>query len=138
MKLNPDCIRDLMLTLEEITCINVGSRYTFRGVNCESLAHKFLNAYEESEIAYTPIQLSESGYIEMPFKCDNKIRVVEMGNILYVTPKGHELISNMKAEGNWDKIKKILAPMGGVSLAVIEAISSGITGALIAKATGQA
>lgn len=42
-----------------------------------------------------------------------------------------------KSDKSWKKIKKILAPLGGVSLSVIEAIASGVSSAIIEKATAQ-
>lgn len=55
MKLNPDCVRDVMLVLEEITGINYDRIYRFIGVNCRSLSSRFKGVYDEGEIAYTLI-----------------------------------------------------------------------------------
>ena len=96
MKLNPECIRDLMLILEDITGISKVNPYRFREINCESLMWRndLSNKYTENEVAYTLIQLAESGYIYMPFRIEYET-VLNLGNILYVTPKGHEFTAKI-------------------------------------------
>ena len=132
MKLNPDCIRDLMLTLEEITWIIPGPRYVFNAVNCGSLSAKFKGTYDAGEIAYTLIQLAESGYIKMQYKCEDYHRILNMGDILYVTPKGHEFISQIQDKERWTtKIKPAVRLFGNVSLSIIEAISKGAANAAL-------
>lgn len=134
MKLNPDCVRDVMLALEEITGINYGRIYRFAGVNCRSLSSRFKGVYDEGEIAYTLIQLAESNYIKMSFQCDGNHLTVDMGNILYVTPKGHEFISQIQDKERWTtKIKPAVRLFGNVSLSVIEAISKGAANAALDK-----
>lgn len=134
MKLNPDCVRDVMLVLEEITGINYDRIYRFIGVNCRSLSSRFKGVYDEGEIAYTLIQLAESNYIKMSFQCDGNYLTVDMGNILYVTPKGHEFISQIQDKERWTtKIKPAVRLFGNVSLSVIEAISKGAANAALDK-----
>lgn len=132
MKLNPDCVRDVMLALEEITGINYDRIYRFVGVNCRSLSSRFKEVYNEGEIAYTLVQLAESNYIKMSFQCDGNHLTVDMGNILYVTPKGHEFISQIQDKERWTtKIKPAVRLFGNVSLSVIEAVSKGATKAAL-------
>lgn len=132
MKLNPDCIRDVMLLLEEVTGITFDHSYRFVGVNCRSISSKFRGIYEEGEIAYTLIQLAESGYIYMPFTCDEHHLTLNMGNVSYVTPKGHEFISQIQDKERWTtKIKPAVRLFGNVSLSVIEAISKGTANAAL-------
>lgn len=134
MKLNPDCVRDVMLALEEITGINYDRIYRFVGVNCHSLSSRFKGVYNEGEIAYTLVQLAESNYIKMSFQCDGNHLTVDMGNILYVTPKGHEFISQIQDKDRWTtKIKPAVRLFGNVSLSVIEAISKGAANAALDK-----
>ena len=135
MKLNPECIRDLMLILEDITGISKVNPYRFREINCESLMWRndLSNKYTENEVAYTLIQLAESGYIYMPFRIEYET-VLNLGNILYVTPKGHEFIAKITDEQRWQtKIIPLLNTMGNISLSVIEAVSSGVTNAFITQ-----
>lgn len=144
MKLNPDCIRDLMMFLEEKTWVTIKddgrSKFSYFRVLCPALIQELepVNKYSIEEVLYHTIQLSESGYISTDFtfnptRADGAFRLTR---IYYITPKGHELISSIRSDNAWKKVKTILAPLGSVSLAVIEAVASGVTSALIGKATG--
>lgn len=88
---------------------------------------------------YHAIQLSENHYIvsDFLFQTNHEDGRFQLSRVYYITPKGHELIATIKSDKSWKKIKKILAPLGGVSLSVIEAIASGVSSAIIEKATAQ-
>lgn len=134
MKLNPDCIRDLMLRLEKITGTYPDSPYQFREINASSLMHvnEISSKYQYNEVVYTLIQLAESGYISMSFVCDNDRLCLKMGNVLYVTPKGHEFIAAMSNETVWKShVTPVLKAFGAVSLSIVESVASGATSAFL-------
>lgn len=145
MKLNPDCIRDLMLFFEEKTYVMIKNdgRSDFANfhVLCPALVQKLspINKYSIEEVLYHTIQLSESGYIVTDFTFDPKREdaYFQLARIYYVTPKGHEFIASIKEDQRWEKTLKILKPLGVVSLSIIEAIASGITSAAISNITSQ-
>lgn len=140
MKLNPDCIRDLMLRLEKITGTYPTSPYQFREVNASSLMHldEIKEKYQYNEVVYTLIQLAESGYISMSFICDNDRLSIKMGNVLYVTPKGHEFIASMSNETIWKtRVLPILKSFGSVSLSIVESVAAGATSAVLEHLKAQ-
>ena len=145
MKLNPDCIRDLMMFLEEKTWVTVKddgrSKFSYFHVLCPALIQELdpVNKYSLEEVLYHIIQLSESGYIstDFTFNPSRDDGAFRLARVYYITPKGHELIASIEEDKRWNKIKKILAPLGSVSLAVIESVASGVTSAIIEKSTGQ-
>ena len=119
MKLNPDCIRDVMLVLE--------SRSMFLNVDLSLICKRLDGLYERESIAYTLIQLAESGYICMDFKVDKDKIKFYMGKILYITPKGHDFISKISDTNRWkEKIMPLAQKAGAISLYVVEAISKGV------------
>lgn len=141
MRLNPECIRDLMLFCEENTYIDTTE---VENLLCASYHVLYvdsmrrvppLNAYEAGEVLYHVIQLSESGYIMTDFKFDpqNNFRKGNLPCIYYVTPKGHEFIAKITEKKSWEKVSKILRTLGGVSLSVIEAVSRGVADAALSK-----
>lgn len=146
MKLNPDCIRDLMIFFEEKTWVEIKndgrSNFAHFHVLCPALIQEIepLNKYSLEEILYHAIQLSESHYIvsDFSFQTAHEDGRFQLSRVYYITPKGHELIASIRSDKSWKKVKTILAPLGSVSLAVIEAVASGVTSALIGKTTGQA
>lgn len=135
MKLNPDCIRDLMLFCEENTYIcaervgeNVGASYHVLSIGSMCLCPP-LNNYDLGELTYHIIQLSESGYIATNFKFDPSTRYLQrdLPKIFYVTPKGHEFIATIESKENWVKTSGILKSAKAVSLSIIETVAKGIT-----------
>lgn len=145
MKLNPDCIRDLMIFFEEKTWVEIKndgrSNFAHFHVLCPALMQEIepLSKYGLEEILYHAIQFSENHYIvsDFLFQTNHEDGRFQLSRVYYITPKGHELIATIKSDKSWKKIKKILAPLGGVSLSVIEAIASGVSSAIIEKATAQ-
>lgn len=136
MKLNPDCARDLMLFLEDKTCVmQAGEKGGKFHAICPSAAKDIspLNQYSMEEILYHVIQLSEGGYIVTNFKFNplDEHSEFSLSEIYYITPKGHEFVASIGEKKSWEKAKKILGSVGNVSLAVIEAVSSGVAGAAI-------
>lgn len=146
MKLNPDCVRDLMMFLEEKTWVTIkdSGRYkaSYFHVLCPALMQELepVNKYSLEEVLYHLIQLSESGYISTDFAFDpsRDDGAFHLAHVYYITPKGHELIASIRSDKAWKKIKTILAPLGSVSLAVIDAVASGVVGAMMGKSTGPA
>lgn len=138
MKLNPDCVRDVMICLEtEATIEFERGSYTFSGPSCNKLHEsEKLSCYDYTDIAYSLLQLAESGYICMDYTIH--IHSLEISRILYITPKGHDFIARIYDEKTWkDKLKPILGKFGSVSLSVVEAISEGVAGALIDRTISQ-
>lgn len=136
MKINPDCVRDLMMVLEEITEVRYNGYYTFRAINCSSLMRRedVSSKYNAGEVAYVLLQLADSGYIAMDYKLGYENTSVKMGNILYVTPKGHDFISSIKDAERWtSKIKPVAQKFGSISLSIIEATAKGVTDSVLQK-----
>lgn len=144
MKLNPDCVRDLLLYLEEKTEVIVVEEdkrklASFR-MFCPALLSKApgLSRYSVEEIIYHTVQLSDGGYIVTDFSIrpdksppDGQFRI---STIFYLTPSGHELAAKLRDGERWSgKIKPALSKAGAVSLSVIEAVASVVTSALIKK-----
>lgn len=135
MKINPDCVRDVLLALEEcITYENApAGRMAIGGNlvtvhNCPRIKGKYYN----QDIFYSVLQLCESGYIDARLTKNYNKGVIDVDKILFITPKGHDFIANIQNEETWKtKISPILKAVGSVSLNVIETIVKGVTDSLI-------
>lgn len=138
MKLNPECVRDIMLSLEELTgiyCHEDQKTYLFNKVSWITVARSLIDKadYTAEEIQYTLIQLHESEYIHMEYKIEKG--KPQLGNIFYLSPRGHDFLADIKNHGTWeDKISPILKAIQNVSLSIIETVSKGIASAVIEKA----
>lgn len=145
MKLNPDCIRDLMLFCEENTYVLIksqnGHEYAMFHELCPELMHDIspLNQYSREELFYHIIQLSESGYLvtNFAFHPSSDDNWFSLSSIYFITPAGHEFIAKIKENEIWSKVKTALKPFGSVSLAIIESIAQGVTTAVINRSVSQ-
>lgn len=145
MKLNPDCIRDLMLFFEDKTWVTIADNGHYKSAHFHVLYPALvqeldpINKYRLEDVLYHILQLSESGYIstDFSFQPGDEEGYFRLARVYYITPKGHEFIATIRAENSWHRIKQIMKPLGSVSLAVIESIASDVTTALINSALSR-
>lgn len=127
MRLNPDCIRDLLFSIEEesTSCSIISSKNL-------SNAEK-LQKYSEEEILYHLQQLNWSGYIIAPNKC----RCIDGTFLLQdLSPAGHEFISNIRKDTNWNKVKKISKDIGSETLSSLKTIAENVISTAITTSMG--
>lgn len=107
MRLNPDCIRAILLTVEENCDFDTPWQYVAEKHNSE-----YLSTFTHSEIIYHISQCSQMGFFA-------SIRFFGDGEIVFISdlsPIGHEFLSNIRNEPLW---KKILQKGAGASLPIL-------------------
>lgn len=127
MRLNPDCIRDLLFSIEEesTSCSLISSN--------DLSNMKRLRSYSEEEILYHLQQLHWSGYIIVPASC----RCIDGTFLLQdLSPVGHEFISNIRKDTNWNKVKKISSDVGSETLSSIKTIAENVISTAITASMG--
>ena len=121
MKLNPDCIRDVLMDIEENTTINTSWKY-------DSLnSPKRLLDYDRFEIAYHARYCYEANLIKGFSIGGNSETIYAMD----LTPKGHEFLSNIRENKIWNGVKVIAGKIGSSSLDALIQISSNVVTELI-------
>lgn len=118
MKLDPDCVRSILLTIEEHmsyedNSLNIG-RYT-----CPDFGRLFY--YDWPKVRYHIKKCEESGYISVAKYTDDAVWVKDM------TAKGHSFLSDIRDENKWKGFMKIFPAMKTYSLEAIEYAMKGIT-----------
>ena len=104
MKINFDCMYDTMSTLEDALAIKaINGTYFFEPMSLERLVnimHKKRSQYMEFDVVYTVIQLVEGGYIATTNQSivGNRHGEIDIGRILFITPKGHEFMEDHKRQ----------------------------------------
>lgn len=96
MKLNPDCIRGILLTVEEKCDYDASWDYVRNEFESEYLAE-----YSHEEIIYHIRQASQSNLIQGVLFLDGGDSVI-IGDL---TPSGHEFLANIRSNTLWNKIK---------------------------------
>lgn len=126
MKLNPDCIRDILLVVEANTTLN--EPYNFYS---DSLSDS-LSSYSSDEIMYHIKQCELSGLF------GDKVSWYMSGDcmIRFLSPAGHQFLSDVRSDNNWAKTKEIAKNVGSESLSAIKDIATGVITSLIQKQLG--
>ena len=127
MKLNPDCIRDILLTVEEFTDFTRHLHYRMN----ENTYPKLSN-YSHEEIIYHVRQCSLSNLI-------TKVSYYDAGESIAIqdlSPLGHNFLADIRSDNIWEHTKTIAAKVGSVSLDALIQISTGVLTQIINKQLG--
>lgn len=102
MRLNPDLIRDILLKaeLESYSILGSGDSW-FDDDEKNYQKPKELSNYSDKEIEYHVKHLKEIDLLI------TKADYGKLIDILDLTVKGHNFVSNIKNDENWNKIKEI-------------------------------
>ena len=115
MKLNPDCLRDIMLLVEDRISVetaieNPNGLRKFSYVSIPCLVRLLPDSYSKEEIIYHIVQLSESGYLktDFSFATSEMFGYFYLNTIYHITPKGHDFIANIGGKESWAKTNAVL------------------------------
>lgn len=124
MKLNYDCIRDVLLYLEENLELN----------NSIYLENIKLD-YSSDDIYYSVQKLEEIGYINARIIKADGVAILD-AIIFDITFYGHEFLNTIRPKTVWEKTKDISGKLGTKSISAITQIASQIAAQLISKQMG--
>ena len=122
MKLNPDCVRDILLTVEEYSGFYRAVEYIYGDPRFNRL-----NTYIQDEVAYHIQQCEKANLI-------HGVAFYDMGrkaDILDLTPEGHQFLANIRESKIWNGVKEIAGKIGTTSLDAITQIASNVITELI-------
>lgn len=111
MKLNKDCIRDLLIYLED------NLSYTNK-ISTGSLS---LKDYTRDELVYTVERLSEAGFINATKICDAPCTPTY--HIFSLTYNGHQFLDTVRDNSIWKNTKTVASQLASVSLPIIQEIA---------------
>lgn len=124
MKLNPDCIRDILFVVEN------NATYS-NDVSEETIFKELDSKYPREEILYHVRQCEHSGLF---------LQVVHYFggfSIQDLSPYGHQFINDIRQDNNWNRTKDIAKNVGSFSLDVLKDISSQVIATLISNQLGN-
>lgn len=133
VKLNPDCIRDILIYVEDNT--GYSKNAVFRNVFYEmddptefTLEHPSYALIEKygSDVLYYHIDYCEkAGLIE------DTINYADAFEVRDLTPFGHDFLSNIRDDSNWNRVKDISSSVGSKGLDALVQISSNVITTII-------
>ncbi len=125
MILNPDCIRDILICVEK----NTDLQHMF-SLSPDNLPDE-LNHYTGNEVMYHIKQAELSNLLSVTSWYLNG-----GCSIHYLLPEGHQFLSDIREDNNWNKTKDIAKSVGSNSLDSLKQIATGVITALIQSKLG--
>lgn len=123
MRLNPDCIRDILFATEN----NTGYRKELFLSRNRPLPEE-LQKYDFKTVAYHSKQCIMAGLIT---EGNSYVNVeITIGDL---TPSGHEFLANIRADNNWSKVKQKAKAVGSESLSVLSQIAGQVIAAMLTQ-----
>lgn len=124
MKLNKDCIRDLLLYLEENLTIN----------NSITINNIKISNYTSDELLYTTDKLYEAKFLNCYRRIyDAKDLFITVDSLTY---EGHQFLDNIRDDNVWENTKNVLSKFKSTSISFISDVSSQIIANIISKQLG--
>jgi hypothetical protein len=114
MKLNYDCVRSVLLTVEKSKTID--EELNLNPLTVETIFEQ-LPKYEDNEILYTIEKLKEAGYINAALQLAAGHFID--GAVSSTTYSGHEYLDNIREPDVWRKVKAMLKNAGATTLPLI-------------------
>lgn len=134
MKLNPNCMRDILLYLEEH--LDISPELEYQEVDAYQLA-KHLE-YSIQEIVNTLLVLRDAEFIELATN-----GTLSQVDVYLITYNGYQFIESIRPKSVWEKVLSVSRHIGSFSIDLIsqtthEVLSAMVPIALSAIANGQA
>ena len=123
MKLNHECVRDLLLYLEDN--LNLDEVIDVRSIS--------LKKHNEDDVRYSALKLYEIGFL------DAEIMVADGETEVFIsssTWEGQKFLDNVRATIVWQKAKSIAGTLVSVSIGMMENIASQVLTNIISKQLG--
>ena len=121
MTLELDCVRDVMLAVEELqqfdengSFVRLGYRSIIKSYRCEG--------YSEEQMRHTLFQIAQSGLVIADIR-PRRSPDFDFYWVEYITPKGHEFLNNLRDNDVFAKIKGVLNGTTNFSLDIVSDIA---------------
>lgn len=125
MKLNPDCIRDILLLMEEADYEEIIEAHTL---------FQSLSQYDKNTISYSVKKMVEADLITACItNGDDYSEIQYLNDITYY---GHEFLNDIRSDSIWKNVKEIGTQIGSNSVNALTQIATGVMTALIKNYLG--
>ena len=135
MRLNYDCVRDVLLALEKLLQVEYdpdSECFNTNSVNINEIYDAIpVNNYSLEDVYYTIKNLDEAGYINAePLYGDGTVIDYDVFDITFY---GNEYINTIRPDEFWKKLRKALLKVGAFSLPIIANISTSLATSMISS-----
>lgn len=131
MTLNYDCIRDVLLYLEDtLEYTDNQMAMTHKRLTIGNVASA-LSSYSKEDIQYTIEKLFEARYIRIVDISTDKQKYIVNGYIDDITWDGYNFLNNIREKSIWEATKEGAKKVGAMSVSAISMISFEIVKAIV-------
>ncbi len=125
MRLNPDCVRAILLSIEDKSTFGESLLFPMQFTDGP------LDAFSLDELRYHLDQCIRSGFVRAgDWFIDGTIEIHDL------TPAGHEFAARVRADTTWAKVKSIVGKLGAGSLAALGDIVASVIGDIVGNGIG--
>jgi len=126
LKLNPDCIRDILIYIEDNSRVIQGK---YNPVPLNGMLAEY--EYPIEELVYHLQQLELDGLVsDVEYDYTGEYAVKDL------TPDGHRFLANIRHDDAWDKTKEITRSAGGLSIQMLKNVSESVLTAIVKNKLG--
>lgn len=137
MKLNPDCIRAVMIEIEKMWELDIDYHGNIRMGNLDiNTLYQALPEFDKKDVFYSLYNLDQAGYIDISIMWADG-GVAYYCTVNHMTFSGHEFLNKIRDTKNWNKVQKGLNAVRNYSLDAITALSEGFTNAAISTVLNE-
>ena len=119
MRLNYDCIRDIMMAVSQLntyTELSNGKTQLYSVPLSKIKKHSLIDGrYDIQDIQYSIIKLFELGYFRGTYD-QHRIGELNWCNIDDITITGHQFLDSIQEDSTWEAVKKHAKKMGAITL----------------------
>lgn len=121
MKLDINCVRDVLLYLEENS--------TYENTIQLNDLHQTLSDYDDDIITYAVDKLAEANYINAKRAAflDGSVEFL----IFSISYEGHKFLDNVRDDNVWETTKKKINKVSSVSLDILSQVASSVITSLL-------
>lgn len=127
MKLNSDCLRAILLSVESLDynqCLTLSS------------LSELLPEYSWECLNYHCLKLCESGYLTAQLTPERGNVLPVVSRIQDLTFSGHQFLENIRSDTIWSDVKEVSGKIGSHSVSAISQIATAVITALINRHFG--
>lgn len=125
MHLNLDCMRDVLITLEDASFL--------QELTLGDIIEK-TPGYSEDDIKYTILKLDEANFIDARIK--QYVDGMAILGVKDITYAGHQFIANIRTDTVWNKVKDVSKSVGATSISAITQIASNVISEILKAQLG--
>ncbi|WP_409370338.1 DUF2513 domain-containing protein [Lysinibacillus sp. 38-6] len=128
MKLNQDCVRAVLLELEENLTLNEDLYFfQIKQLDC-------IEKYDEDTVIYSILKLIEAKYLlGEPLYAGDELMELTLSSLTW---DGHLFLDTIRDNKVWKETKSVVSKFSSVSISLMSTIASNILNELIKKQLG--